>query len=75
MRFMLDENIANSASEFLKSLHFKVEYIRDLVPAGSVDPLVAFVAEDRNAVLVTHDGDFQKIAQEYRMAKRNASRN
>jgi predicted nuclease of predicted toxin-antitoxin system len=62
MRFMLDENVANSVSEFLKAGGFEVEYIRSLVPTGSVDPLVAFVAEDHHAILVSHDGDFQKIA-------------
>lgn len=40
----------------------EVEYIRDLLPEGSVDPLVAFVAEDHSAILVSFDGDFQKIA-------------
>ena len=59
---MLDENIANSVSEFLKSNEFDVEYVRDLIPTGSVDPLVAFIAEDHHAILVSHDGDFQKIA-------------
>jgi predicted nuclease of predicted toxin-antitoxin system len=62
MRFMLDENVANSVSEFLRAGGFEVKYIRALVPTGSVDPLVAFVAEDHHAILVSHDGDFQKIA-------------
>ena len=59
---MLDENVANSVSVYLRESGFEVEYIRDLVPTGSVDPLVAVVAEDHHAVLVSHDGDFQKIA-------------
>jgi hypothetical protein len=46
----------------LKAGGFEVEYIRALVPTGSVDPLVAFVAEDHHSILVSHDGDFQKIA-------------
>mgnify|MGYP003136584698 CR=1 FL=1 len=59
---MLDENVPNSAKRFLESTGYAVEFVRDLVPAGSVDPLVAFVAEDNAAILVSHDGDFQKIA-------------
>lgn len=52
----------NSAKKFLESTGYDVEFIRDLLPEGSVDPLVAFVAEDQKSVLVSHDGDFQKIA-------------
>lgn len=62
MRFMLDENVPNSASRLLSGRGYEVQYIRDLIPEGSVDPLVAFVAEDKAAVLVSHDGDFQRIA-------------
>ncbi|WP_093034333.1 DUF5615 family PIN-like protein [Roseovarius azorensis] len=62
MRFMLDENVPMSAKRYLLSTDYEVEFIRDLIPEGSVDPLVAFVAEDHKAVLVSHDGDFQKIA-------------
>ena len=59
---MLDENVPNSAKKFLLTTGYAVEFIRDLIPEGSVHPLVAFVAEGQNAVLVSHDGDFQKIA-------------
>ena len=59
---MLDENIANSVSLVFTRHGYECEFIRDLIPPGSVDPLVAFVAEDTNAILVSHDGDFQKIA-------------
>lgn len=59
---MLDENVPTSAKRFLEAAGFQVEYIRDLIPEGSGDPLVAFVAEDQGAVLVSYDGDFKKIA-------------
>lgn len=62
MRFMLDENVAQSVSQKLTELGYNNNYIRDLIPEGSVDPLVAFVSEDRGAILVSHDGDFRKIA-------------
>ena len=62
MRFMLDENVAASVGRKLEELGSDAQYIRDLIPAGSVDPLVAFVAEDFDAVLLSHDGDFKKIA-------------
>lgn len=62
MRFMLDENIPVPSSECLANFGYDVEYIRDMIPEGSVDPLVAFVAEDQKAILVSSDGDFRKIA-------------
>lgn len=62
MRFMLDENVPNSVSEMLVRLGHEVEWIRDYVPPGAVDPLVAIVAEELDVVLVSFDGDFQQIA-------------
>lgn len=62
MRFMFDENVPMSAKRFLETTGYQVEFIRDLIPEGSVDPLVAFVAEDQAAILVTFDGDFQSIS-------------
>ncbi|WP_394713492.1 DUF5615 family PIN-like protein [uncultured Roseibium sp.] len=59
---MLDENVAVSVCRKLTELGCEAQYIRDLIPQGSVDPLVAFVAEDRGTILVSHDGDFRKIA-------------
>ena len=37
-------------------------FIRDYVPPGWPDPLVATVAQELDAVLVSFDGDFQLIA-------------
>ena len=62
MRFILDENIPRSVSDRLSGEGCDVQYIRELIPEGSVDQLVAFVAEDQGAVLITFDGDFQKIS-------------
>ncbi|MHA7773905.1 DUF5615 family PIN-like protein [Roseibium sp. M-1] len=62
MRFILDENVAVSVLKKLRELGFDAEFIRDLIPEGSADPLVSFVAEDQQCILVSHDGDFQKIA-------------
>lgn len=59
---MLDENIPTSAKRYLESTGYAVEFIRELIPEGSADPLVAFVAEDQGAILVTYDGDFKHIA-------------
>lgn len=62
MHFMLDENVPLSVAEMLRKRGHKAEFIRDFVPPGSPDPLVATVCQELNAVLVSFDGDFQRIA-------------
>ncbi len=62
MRFMLDENVPASVASMLQRRGHDVERIRDYVPPGSPDPLVATVSERLDAVLVSFDGDFEKIA-------------
>lgn len=36
--------------------------LRDVLPTDSPDPLVAKVAQDNEAILISHDGDFDTIA-------------
>ncbi len=62
MRFMLDENVPASVAERLAALGHQANFIRDFVPEGSPDPLVATVSENLDAILVSFDGDFEKIA-------------
>ena len=62
MRFMLDENVPAEMAEMLVVHGHQAEFIRDYVPPGAADPLVATVAEQNNSVLVSFDGDFQVIA-------------
>lgn len=59
---MLDENVPMSAKRFLETTGYEVTFIRELIPQGSVDQLVAFVAENQDSILLSFDGDFQKIA-------------
>jgi predicted nuclease of predicted toxin-antitoxin system len=62
MHFMLDENIPMDVADMLRAHGHKVEWIRDYVLPGSPDPLVATVSEEMTAILVSSDGDFEKIA-------------
>ena len=59
---MLDENVGASVGRKIAECGCECQYIRDLIPDGSVDQLVAFVAEDSHTILLSHDGDFKKIA-------------
>lgn len=59
---MLDENVPASVAAKLIELGHEAVFIKDCVPPGSPDQLVATVSEQMAAVLVSFDGDFQKIA-------------
>jgi predicted nuclease of predicted toxin-antitoxin system len=62
MRFMLDENVPAGVAAMLIERGHEAEYIRDYVPPGAADPVVATVAQELEAVLISFDGDFQRIA-------------
>jgi predicted nuclease of predicted toxin-antitoxin system len=62
MRFMLDENVPVDMAEMLIQHGHGAEFIRDYVPPGSADVIVATVSEQQNCVLVSFDGDFEAIA-------------
>lgn len=62
MYFMLDENVPVSVQRTIVRLGHSATFIRDYVPPGSPDQLVATVSEEMNAILLSFDGDFQKIA-------------
>ena len=59
---MLDENVPASVADMLLGQGHIAEFIRDYVPPGSPDPLVATISENLQAILISFDGDFQKIA-------------
>ena len=62
MDFILDENVPFNVADMLFGHGHGAVFIRDYVPPGSPDPLVATIAEQLNAVLISFDGDFQHIA-------------
>ena len=62
MYFMLDENVPQDVASMLNELGHKAEFIRNYVPPGSPDPVVATVSEELNAILLSFDGDFEIIS-------------
>ena len=62
MKFILDENVPVSARTVLERKGHTVELVVDHAARGSTDPVVATVSEKLDAVLVSFDGDFEKIA-------------
>lgn len=74
MHFMLDENVPVAVADMLAKNGHKAEFIRDYVPPGSPDPLVATVSQDLDAVLVSFDGDFERIAPRVPIGQRTRFR-
>lgn len=62
MRFFADHCIAESLCKLLENEGHIVTRLRDVLPTDSPDPLVAKVAQDNDSILLTHDGDFKKVA-------------
>lgn len=61
MLLLIDENVPNSVAEFLASRGHDVRYVRDLLPAGVPDPVIAAVGDRIGAVVVSWDKDFDKL--------------
>ncbi|MDJ0823146.1 MAG: DUF5615 family PIN-like protein [Paracoccaceae bacterium] len=62
MNFYLDENVAASVQDVLENRGHTVCWTRDVLAQGVADDVVAAVAEDARATLISHDKDFKKIA-------------
>ena len=71
MYFMLDENVPQDVADMLNGQGHKAEFIRDYVPPGSPDPVVATVSQELEAILLSFDGDFEVISP--RIPKGNES--
>jgi hypothetical protein len=60
---LADENVPQSVVDFLVARGHDVKRVTDLIPAGSPDILVATVAGQMSAVVVTWDRDFRSFLQ------------
>lgn len=62
MRLLLDQNVPNSVATVFKNRGHTVLYLRDIADPSAPDIVVAAISEIEEAVLVSADGDFRKIA-------------
>lgn len=62
MRFFADHNVAESICRLLEERGHEVIRLRDALPPDSPDPVVAKYAEQIDAILISHDRDFNRIA-------------
>ncbi len=61
MKFLLDANMPRSAASLLRERGHEVEDVRDLLPNGAADAVVAAHAKLRRLILITRDFDFADI--------------
>ena len=63
MLLLIDENVPNSVARFFVERGHDVHFVRDLLPAGSPDPVIAVVGDRLSAIVVTWDRDFEQIVK------------
>jgi EAL domain-containing protein (putative c-di-GMP-specific phosphodiesterase class I) len=63
MRFLIDQNVPMSVGAFLAARGHEVLYSREVVGRMSPDQLIAFAAETRGLIVVTHDRDFRRYRE------------
>jgi hypothetical protein len=59
---MLDENVPVDVADMLVQHGHEALFIREYVPPGAADEIVATISEQENCVLISFDRDFQLIA-------------
>lgn len=72
MVLLVDENAPNSVGDFLGHRGHTVHWVRDVLPAGSPDPVVAAIGDKLSAIVVSWDRDFEDLVR--RIPKGNRRR-
>jgi predicted nuclease of predicted toxin-antitoxin system len=62
MPLLIDEDVPQSAANFLAARGHNVAYVRDLFLGGSPDAIIAAVADKRGWIVVTCDRDYRRLA-------------
>lgn len=65
-RFLVDENVPESVTTFLRSRGHTVSLVREELTAGVPDPVVAKVAEEMQSIIVTWNvKDFRREVRRF----------
>lgn len=67
--FFTDQNVADSAGNFLQQCGHKLTRLRDCMATDTKDPLVALACAKGGHVLVSHDNDFREIAKKLNVSQ------
>lgn len=63
MLLLIDENVPNSVAQVFSERGHDVRHVRDLLPGGTPDPVIATVGDRLSAVVVTWDRDFERLVK------------
>lgn len=63
MLLLIDENVPDSVARYFAARGHEVCYVRDILPAGTADPVIAAVGDKLSAIVVTWDKDFRKLVE------------
>lgn len=74
IRVLLDNCVPDSVGEVFRAHGHTIEYVRDILPVDSSDPLVATISEEQDLGLVSCDRDFNLIAPRIPLGKRSRYR-
>ena len=69
MRFLIDQNVPDSVGAALVGLGHEVILARDIFLEQTPDQIVATVAENMDAILVSNDYDYRQIAPRIPMGR------
>ena len=61
MLLLVDENVPQSVADFFAARGHQVKQVRDILPAGTPDPVIAAVGDQMSAIVVTWDKDFESL--------------
>ena len=61
MVLLIDENVPNSVVEFFKERGHEIHLVRERLPAGTPDPVIAVIGDRLSAIVVSWDRDFQRL--------------
>lgn len=63
MRLLIDENVPRSVAEFFAARGHTIEYVKDIFPARTPDPVIAAIGDKLSAIVVTWDRDFESLVR------------
>jgi predicted nuclease of predicted toxin-antitoxin system len=63
MLLLIDENVPASVADFFASRGHEIKFVRELLPAGTPDPVIATIGDRLSAVVVTWDRDFDQLVR------------
>jgi predicted nuclease of predicted toxin-antitoxin system len=63
MRLLIDENVPASVADVFRIRGHHVEFVRDVLPCGTQDPIVARIGDRLSAIVVTWDRDFDQLVR------------